>query len=121
MLVVDDDIDSAELLQELLQAEGCEVTLAHDGPQALSSATVWRPDLVLLDIHLRSAMDGYDVCRELAASSERPRRIIALTGPFGSDDNQIREAGFDGQIQKPTLDTNRILELLEDTVSCCCS
>jgi CheY-like chemotaxis protein len=114
-LIVDDDQDSAELLQELLEGEGYEVGLAHDGPRALSVASAMRPEVVLLDIHLRSAMDGYDVCRQLSAALDRPRRIIAMTGPIAIDHDQLRTAGFDDYVQKPILDMSQILRLLART------
>jgi CheY-like chemotaxis protein len=112
VLIVDDDLDSAELLQELLQAEGYEVAIAQDGPRAISLATGLRPDGVLLDIHLRATMNGYDVCRQLSALLDRPRRIIAMTGPLAMDEQQFRAAGFDGYVQKPILDTNLVLRVL---------
>jgi CheY-like chemotaxis protein len=112
ILIVDDDLDSAELLQEVLQAEGYEVAIAHDGPRAISLALELRPEGVLLDIHLRATINGYDVCRQLAALLDRPRRIIAMTGAVGLDKEQLGAAGFDGYIPKPILDTKLVLRLL---------
>ena len=113
VLIVDDDLDSAELLQELLQGAGHEVAIAHDGTRAIALATALHPEVVLLDIHLGSSLDGYDVCQHLGAALDRPKRIIAMTGPAALDDLRFREAGFDAHIAKPILDTNRILRLLE--------
>lgn len=115
VLIVEDDLESAELLQELLHAEGYTVAIAHDGAQAISSALALHPEFVLLDIQLRSQLNGYDVCRQLAASLERPPRVLAMTGPLAPDEDQLRDAGFAGHIDKPILDPNQILQLLGGT------
>ena len=62
VLVVDDNVDAAETLQELLQSLGHETAMAHDGPRALALATEFRPSIALLDIGL-PLMDGYELAR----------------------------------------------------------
>jgi hypothetical protein len=68
ILVVDDNVDTAESLGMLLGLEGHVVRVAHDGPSALRAAEEFRPEVVLLDIGL-PRMDGYQVARHLR---ERP-------------------------------------------------
>jgi CheY-like chemotaxis protein len=58
VLVVDDELEAADLLASLLLAHGCEVLVARDGEEALEIAReLPRPDLVLLDLEL-PVMDG---------------------------------------------------------------
>jgi signal transduction histidine kinase len=102
VLIVDDNIDAAEMLAEWLVAVGHSVQVAGDGPTALEIATEFKPDVVLLDIGL-PVMDGYEVARRLR---ELPgcsaTRLIALTG-YGqeSDHDRSRRAGFEDHLVKP--------------------
>jgi CheY-like chemotaxis protein len=80
ILVVDDNVDAAESLALLLQIEGHDVRVAHDGPAALAAVDAEMPDLVFLDIGM-PMMNGYDVARRLR---ERPGLeslvLVAVTG-----------------------------------------
>ncbi len=102
VLVVDDNIDAAEMLAEWLSAIGHGVRVAADGPTALEIAADFKPDVALLDIGL-PVMDGYEVARRLR---EQPgcakMRLIALTG-YGqeSDHDRSRRAGFEDHLVKP--------------------
>jgi PAS domain S-box-containing protein len=102
VLIVDDNIDAAEMLAEWLVAVGHSVQVAGDGPTALEIATGFKPVVVLLDIGL-PVMDGYEVARRLR---ELPgcatTRLIALTG-YGqeSDHERSRRAGFEDHLVKP--------------------
>ena len=113
ILIVDDDVDAAEALGELLRDCGHDVATAHDGPQALDRARLRRPDVVLLDITMPE-MDGYEVAkrmrRELGLGDAF---LIALSG-HGEDRHLrlAREAGFDQHVTKP-VDTTTLEELLE--------
>ena len=102
VLVVDDNLDAAEMLAEWLSAIGHGVRVAADGPTALEIAAEFKPDVALLDIGL-PVMDGYEVARRLR---EQPgcakMRLIALTG-YGqeSDHDRSRRAGFEDHLVKP--------------------
>jgi len=102
VLVVDDNVDSAEMLQVLLGAMGHHIELAHDGRSALALVATLHPQVVLLDIGLPD-MDGYEVARQIRARHAEPMRLIALTG-WGQDEvrQKAREAGFDHHLIKPT-------------------
>jgi DNA-binding response OmpR family regulator len=67
ILVVDDDVDVAKTIELDLTQGGYQVVIANNGYEALQSAQVERPDLVLLDIAMPE-MDGIEVCRRLRAS-----------------------------------------------------
>jgi two-component system CheB/CheR fusion protein len=112
IVVVDDNVDAAESLALLLQHDGHEVQVAHDGHAALDAARGFRPDLVLLDIGL-PGMDGYDVARRLRIDPEVPAlTLVALTG-FGQDEDRRRTsaAGFDHHLTKP-VEYDALAELI---------
>jgi CheY-like chemotaxis protein len=103
VLVVDDNLDVAESIAELLREMGWQVQLAGDGPEALRVAARFRPEVCLVDIGL-PVMDGYELAQKLrAAGSLAPgARLIAVTG-YGQDSDRARsrEAGFDLHLVKP--------------------
>jgi signal transduction histidine kinase/CheY-like chemotaxis protein len=101
VLVVDDNVDSAESLAEVLRMMGAQVVVAGDGPQALQLAADHDPQLVLLDIGL-PGMDGYETARRLRRQQAAPMQLVALTG-YGSPEDRERSrlAGFDAHLVKP--------------------
>jgi two-component system CheB/CheR fusion protein len=100
ILVVDDNVDSAETMAEILKLWGHEVQTAHDGPGALEAARAHPPDAVLLDLGL-PVMDGYETARRLREEG-LGRLLVAVTG-FGAAEDRRRtaEAGFDTHLTKP--------------------
>ena len=101
VLVVDDNVDAARALGQLLTLSGHQVTLVHDGPGALAAAAALPPQLVLLDIGL-PGMDGYTVAARLRAGGHHRASLVAVTG-YGRDDDLRRShaAGFDRHLVKP--------------------
>jgi two-component system CheB/CheR fusion protein len=102
ILVVDDNVDTAESLAALLRLAGHRVETAHDGPAALEASAAFTPEIVLLDIGL-PGMDGYEVAYQLRRQMPSPRTLlVALTGYGRSEDRQhAQEAGFDHHLTKP--------------------
>jgi CheY-like chemotaxis protein len=116
ILVVDDNTDAAESLRILLELDGHQVMLAHTGPSAVQQASLWTPEVVLLDIGL-PGLDGYQVAAELRKMpAMAAATIIAMTG-FGrpSDVAQAASSGFDEHLVKP-VDPARIAVLLKEVV-----
>ena len=107
VLVVDDHVDSAESMGELLKLEGHSICYAYEGNSALEKVKAFNPDVALLDIGL-PGLDGYELARRMRAD-ERFKHIvlIALTG-YGQDKDRARskEAGFDHHIVKPVEPSN---------------
>src|SRR6478609_6332281 len=94
VLVVEDNVDAAETLADLLRLWGYEVETVHDGEAAVSAAPRFRPRVVLLDIGL-PRMNGYEVARWLRGRPElRDLLIVAVTG-YGQESDRARgrEAG----------------------------
>ena len=101
VLVVDDNLDSAETLEMLLGNLGHEVRTAHDGLEGVGVAAAFQPDVVLLDIGLPK-LNGYDAARRIRALRGDGVVLIAVTG-WGQDEDRrrSREAGFDHHLTKP--------------------
>jgi CheY-like chemotaxis protein/anti-sigma regulatory factor (Ser/Thr protein kinase) len=115
VLVVDDQVDVAQSLKDLLSLLGQDTHIAHNGPEALQAAEDFKPELIFLDIGL-PGMTGYEVARALRAKQETPKpRLIAVTG-WGDEHNisLARDAGFDRHLTKPVdpLEIQRILQAL---------
>jgi CheY-like chemotaxis protein len=103
VLVIEDNQDTAESLRAVLEMGGVSVQVAQDGPSGLSVARARRPEVILCDIGLPGAMDGYQVARTVRADpSLRAVRLIALTG-YGEQEDRDRaeQAGFDAHLTKP--------------------
>ncbi|MBC7662226.1 MAG: response regulator [Caulobacter sp.] len=102
VLVVDDNVDAADSLGDLLSAWGYEVTVAHDGPAALAAMQDTLPDIALLDIGM-PAMDGYELAAHLRfqpGCQDLP--IVTITGAGGPEDiRRSRAKGFSAHLVKP--------------------
>ncbi|HWB79746.1 MAG TPA: ATP-binding protein [Nannocystaceae bacterium] len=100
LLVVDDNVDGAQMLATLLEASGHEVTMAFDGAGALEVFEQLRPDAVLLDLGLPD-LDGLAVAAHMKAVASRVH-LIAVTG-YGDERvrAQARDAGFVDHLLKP--------------------
>ncbi|MDP3294621.1 MAG: CHASE3 domain-containing protein [Nevskia sp.] len=102
ILVVDDNEDSAASLAMLLDLNGNQTAMAHDGLEALRQVDSFRPAVVLLDLGLPK-LNGYEVARRIRAQPGGERIVlVALTG-WGQEDDlrKTREAGFDQHLVKP--------------------
>lgn len=104
ILVIEDNVDSAESLRDVLELFAHTVQVAFTGPEGLEKARAFRPEVVLCDIGL-PGMDGYQVAREMRSDPLlREARLVALTGYAGAEDvARSREAGFDAHIVKPPV------------------
>jgi two-component system NtrC family sensor kinase len=102
ILIVDDDVDSVELLTKRLRAEGYHTSEAYDGEQALRQVEEYHPDAVILDIRMPK-IDGYEVCRRLkGAENTRHIPIIMLTVKRKVPDKvKGLDVGADDYIPKP--------------------
>ncbi len=102
VLVVDDNVDSAQSLAMLLQMAGHDVHMAYDGPSALQEALRVRPDVMLLDIGL-PGLNGHEVAKRIREHATlRNIGLIAMTGYGQADDRQSsRDAGFNHHLVKP--------------------
>jgi two-component system CheB/CheR fusion protein len=102
VLIIDDNVDAAESLRELLEFSKHEVGVAYTGSQGLAKARDFHPDVVLCDIGL-PGMDGYAVAKAIRADDTlRGVYLVALTGYALPDDaRRAIECGFQRHVAKP--------------------
>ena len=102
ILVVDDNVDGAQSLADLLSMSGHEVRLAHEGLGAVEAAVAWGPDVVLLDIGL-PGLNGFEVAKRIRKeAAHKTMVLVALTGYGQASDRQLsKDAGFDHHLVKP--------------------
>ncbi len=99
VLIIDDDPDLTELLEEYLASRGLQVRCAGEGETGLALLRGGGIDLVILDVML-PGKDGFDICREIRASSAVP--IIMLTARGDELDRIVGlELGADDYMPKP--------------------
>ena len=99
ILIVDDDNNIAELISLYLVKECFETRICNDGESAINAFDSFKPNLVLLDLML-PGIDGYQVCRELRATSQVP--IIMLSAKGEVFDKVLGlEMGADDYMEKP--------------------
>jgi CheY-like chemotaxis protein len=111
ILVVDDNVDAADALAELLRDYGHDVRAVHDGPSAIEQAGLHHPDIVLLDIGL-PGFDGYEVARRMRTELGLKSTLVALTGYGEARHRRLsRDAGFDQHVTKP-VDIRKLEKLL---------
>jgi two-component system response regulator RegX3 len=89
VLLIDDDLDTVEMLSEALKHEGYECLIATNGQEGLARERTQAPHLVVLDLMLPD-MDGFDVCRQIRTHSTVPLMMVT-----GKDDLIDRVVGFE--------------------------
>ncbi len=99
ILIVDDDVNIAELISLYLIKECFDTMIVNDGEEALSVFPTYQPNLVLLDLML-PGIDGYQVCRELRKDSSVPIIMLSAKGEI-FDKVLGLELGADDYIIKP--------------------
>ena len=98
ILIVDDDVNIAELISLYLTKECFDTLIVNDGEDAIHQFTIYQPNLILLDLML-PGIDGYEVCREIRKSSAVPIIMLSAKGEIfdkvlglelGADDYMIK-------------------------------
>ncbi len=114
VLVVDDNLDAANVLKMLVEEAGHLVRMAYTGPTALAAAHDYRPDVMLLDIGLPE-LDGFEVAKRIRQEPLlHDILLVAVTGYRQATDRQrVLEAGFDHYLVKPA-DFEKVRQLLAE-------
>ncbi|MEW6260271.1 MAG: response regulator [Thermodesulfobacteriota bacterium] len=110
ILVVEDSKTQAMILQDLLQTQGYEVLVSHDGNEAIETLLHRVPDLIISDIVMPN-MDGFELCRRIR-SNPRLRRIPVALLTSLSDPGDVLKAlisGADFFLTKP-YDEKRLIQ-----------
>jgi CheY-like chemotaxis protein len=109
ILVVDDDADTRDLVDMLLERAGYDRALAASGEEAVSLLEQQTPALIVLDLNM-PGMDGWSVAA-LVRKHERTARIpiLVMTGLTQNVENAARRAGATGFVLKP-IDSKRFVK-----------
>lgn len=98
-LVVEDEAPLATLLGSYLERDGFDVSVVHDGLEAVETARSFDPDIVVLDLGL-PGLDGVEVCRQLRTFSNA--YVVMLTARSDEIDTLIGlSVGADDYLTKP--------------------
>lgn len=118
ILITDDNAQNLYLARFLLEKSGYIIYEASNGEQAVATARVEQPALILMDIQM-PGMDGLEATRQIKAAADAPP-VVALTAKVMSGDREmILAAGCDGYIQKPIDPGNFVAKVesyLQDVV-----
>ncbi|MGA2624418.1 MAG: response regulator [Bacteroidota bacterium] len=102
VLLVDDEVNFAQLLGGLLQMDGFEVTVAHDGQEALEKLATFTPDAIISDV-VMPRVDGFEMFKQVKANEKTAS--IPFLFITGFQDSQMlekaRAIGAFGILQKP--------------------
>ena len=95
ILVVDDELDFACIVQQNLEKEGFEVEVAYDGDEGLEKVKAHPPDAIVLDV-MMPGKDGYQVCSELKADAQYADIPVILLTAVASHVTSTRYSHADG-------------------------
>ena len=99
VLLIDDDVELAEMLKEYLSREGFDAELAHDGATGVERATTGRHDIVVLDV-MMPGITGVEALRRIRRASRVP--VLMLTAKGDDVDRVVGlELGADDYVPKP--------------------
>jgi two-component system sensor histidine kinase/response regulator len=102
IMIVDDNVDTVELLTKRFKAQGYETAAAYDGEQALKMVRECLPDLIILDI-MMPKIDGYEVCRQLKEDETTKHIPILMLTAKSQVPEKVKglDTGADGYLTKP--------------------
>ena len=114
LLIADDDPNALEAYELFFDAHGYDTRTTGDGADALSEYCAWRPNAVVLDVHM-PGLDGRAVAREIRRLQFAPAPVLvavtALTSP--SEQAESIRSGFDHHFVKPA-DLLAVLAVIVD-------
>jgi len=104
VLVIEDSKIDADIVKDLLEKEGVEVSVATDGEGGVKKAKEMKPDLIVLDLMLPD-IDGYEVCARIKKDPVLKKTIVVILSMRGdiADITKAFHAGTDDYIIKPPL------------------
>ena len=97
VLVVDDHPEIRDLMVEILEKRGYQVSTASDGHDALTQFVLDRPDLVITDLTM-PGLDGYQLCRLIRGISSVP--VLVISGQTGVEETAY-QMGANAFVSKP--------------------
>ncbi len=117
VLVVEDNELNLKLFCDLLRAHGHDALAVRDGRDALTQARAFRPELVIMDIHLPH-VGGIDIIKALKADATlAPVPVMAVTAYAGKgDEENIRAAGAQAYVSKP-ISVMKFMEVVNGLIA----
>jgi len=124
ILIIDDDPDITEAMRVVLENEGYEVDNAKDGEDGMRRIKAARPDLIILDVMMTTAEEGFDVSRALKKNPQyKSIPILMLTAvkqktgldfkSVAGDDTWLPVEEFLDKPVKPDVLLKKVAELLQ--------
>jgi two-component system, OmpR family, alkaline phosphatase synthesis response regulator PhoP len=112
VLIADDNVQGAELLEAYLSDSGYELRTAADGEQTLQQVASWQPDLILLDI-MMPRISGFEVCKRLRSDpATREVGVLMITAlDHPSDMDRAVDVGADEFLSKPIKKSELLLRV----------
>lgn len=112
VLVVEDEPDSMEMLQGILEYHGIRSVGASTAEEALNILEDFQPNLIVMDLAL-PGMDGWTLLQQLRAAGQSGVRYVAVTAYHSANvAAEAIEAGFDAYFSKPIDPPTFVDELL---------
>ncbi|MDH5681518.1 MAG: response regulator [Spirochaetota bacterium] len=117
ILVVEDNIETSEMLKHLFEGESYEVTLAANSYEVFSVLDKKLPDLILLDV-LLEGMNGFDICKKIKLEQKTNLVPIIMLTALRDNDNYNRgiKVGADAYLTKP-FEINKLLNTTNELLS----
>jgi DNA-binding NarL/FixJ family response regulator len=114
VLIVDDHPSFRASARRMLEADGFEVVAeAGSGAEALQAAETWRPELVVLDVHLPD-IQGFDVAERMQANGASPRIVLTSSRDASDFGPLVERSGASGFIPKSDLSGTALRRILDD-------
>ena len=102
ILIADDNVQNAELVEAHLDGAGFETKIAENGEQTLATALEWQPDVLLLDV-MMPKLSGFEVCKRLRADPKGKKTAVLMITALDqkTDIDRAVDAGTDDFMTKP--------------------
>lgn len=117
LLIVEDEVKTANTLKKGLEEKGYSVQLAYDGEAALELTHKTRFDLIIMDV-IMPRIDGFELCRRLRANEDTPIIMVTALGltsdklkgfDLGADDYLVKPFDFDELLARIRVALNRTI------------
>jgi CheY-like chemotaxis protein len=124
ILIVDDDPDITDAMSVILENKGYEIRVAHDSDQGRERLKEAKPDLIILDVMMRTSQEGFEFSREVKQDEQfKDIPILMLTGVKEKKGIDFKSAAgdkswlpVDGFLDKP-VKPNVLIEKVQDLLS----
>jgi DNA-binding response OmpR family regulator len=115
-MIVDDDRDTRDMLALALELDGYDVAQAANGVKLISSLSIDRPDIILLDVNM-SWIDGFELCRAVRRNEQfREIPVLFVSARESRADMELGLAsGGDGYFTKP-IDIEALLRRMRELI-----